>query len=226
MCLARIAVVSSFVSLALTAATAHGAVIGFHESFAVDAANWRGATSATTLGWTATGGPTDSSYVTSTYNLAATQAGGVPSTLIRASASAGSSALAYAGNWATEGVTGVSFWFRHDLSEAITLSLRVASPQNYPGASAFDGVSISANTWTLVEFDLRAIGGEWVSFEGTTYGVSLSNVGNMQIGFAVPAALAAQDITGHFDMTGFSIVPTPGALALLALSSLISRRRR
>ncbi len=226
MCLARIAIVSSFASLALTAATAHGAVIGFHESFALDAANWRGATSAMTLGWTSLGGPSDASYVTSTYNLAATQAGGVPSTLIRASASAGSSALAYAGNWATEGVTGVSFWFRHDLSEAITLSLRVASPQNYPGASAFDGVSIAANTWTLVEFDLRATGGEWVSFEGTTYGVSLSNVGNMQIGFAVPSALAGQDITGHFDMTGFSVVPTPGALALLALGGLISRRRR
>lgn len=106
------------------------------------------------------------------------------------------------------------------------MTFRVASPQNYPAASAFDSVSIAANTWTLVEFDLRPVGGEWASFEGTSYGVALSNVGNMQIGFLVPASIAGQDINGSFDMTGFSVVPTPGALALIALSGLVARRRR
>jgi hypothetical protein len=50
------------------------------------------------------------------------------------------------GNRAEDGVTGVSFWFRNDLAESIALSFRVASPQNYHGASAFDGLSIAANT--------------------------------------------------------------------------------
>jgi hypothetical protein len=222
----RIVAVPALASLSIAVAPADAAVIGFHESFAAGAANWRGATSTTLLSWSQTGGPLDHAFVSSAFNLAATQAGGIPSTLIRASASAGSSSLAYAGNWAAEGVTGVNFWFRHDLADSIGLTLRVASPQNYPGASAFDGVLIAPNVWTLVSFDLRPEGGEWISFEGTTYATALSNVGNMQVGFNVPASLAGQNITGHFDMTGFSIVPGPGTLALLALGGVISRRRR
>ncbi len=223
---ARTLVVPSLLAITVTASTASAAVVGFHESFTSGSANWRGASSATTLSWSSSGGPGDASYVTSIHNLSTTQAGGYPQTVIRASASAGSSALAYAGNWAAEGVTGVSFWFRHNLAESLMMTLRVASPQNYPAASAYDGVSIAANTWTLVEFDLRATGGEWASFEGTSYGVALSNVGNMQIGFQVPASLAGQNINGSFDMTGFSVVPAPGAIALVALSGLVSRRRR
>ncbi len=228
MCIARFVVTPSVSVLALAAvtSTASAGVIGFNEWFSTGDASWRGASSATTLAWTNGGGPDGVSYVTSSHNLSTTQAGGTPQTVIRASAAAGSSGLGYAGDWASEGVTGVSFWFRHDLAESVSLTLRVASPQNYPGASAFDGLSIAANTWTQVEFDLSPVGGEWVSFEGTSYGVALSNVGNMQIGFIVPASLAGQDFTGHFDMTGFTVVPGPGALALLGLGGLVARRRR
>jgi hypothetical protein len=48
----------------------------------------------------------------------------------------------------------------------------------------------------------------------------------MQIGFAVSAWLAGQDMTGKFDMTGDSIVPAPSVLALLAMGALVNRRRR
>ncbi len=142
----KIVVLASLAAPVATCVCAQGAVVGFHESFAQDAANWRGASSATTLGWSSLGGPGDAAYVTSIYNLVNTQAGGIPATIIRAATSAGSSGGAYQGNWAIEGVTGVSFWFRHDLSQSISLSLRIASPQNYPGASAFDGVLIPAST--------------------------------------------------------------------------------
>ena len=48
----------------------------------------------------------------------------------------------------------------------------------------------------------------------------------MQIGFAVSASLAGQDLMGKFDITGYSIVPAPSVLALLAMDALVNRRRR
>lgn len=105
------------------------------------------------------------------------------------------------GNRAADGVTGVSFWFRNDLAESIALSFRVASPQNYPGASAFDGLSIAANTYTLVEFNLLEVRDEWVSFEGNNDATALSNAGNMQIRFVVPASLVGRNINGNFDLS-------------------------
>lgn len=75
-------------------------------------------------------------------------------------------------------------------------------------------------------FDVSATSTQWVSFEGSNYATVLSNVGAMQLGFVVPNALAGQNIDGHFDMTDFSIVPAPGAIALLGLVGIAARRRR
>ena len=93
----KIVVLASLAAPVATCVCAQGAVVGFHESFAQDAANWRGASSATTLGWSSLGGPGDAAYVTSIYNLVNTQAGGIPATIIRAATSAGSSGGAYQG---------------------------------------------------------------------------------------------------------------------------------
>ena len=73
----------------------HAGVVGFQESFSQGAANWRGSTSATALNWSTVGSPIDEAFVTSNFNLANTQSGGIPATIIRAAASAGSSAGAY-----------------------------------------------------------------------------------------------------------------------------------
>lgn len=209
-----------------TACATQASITDFSESFLTGASNWRGSSSATLLSWSGTGGPTDGSYVSSLLNLSSTSAGGYPATVFRASTSLGSSGGAFAGNWINAGATSLSFSFRHDLSEALTITLRVATPQNYPGAAAFDSVTIAPNVWSTVTLDLSAASSQWVSFEGSNYATVLSNIGAMQLGFVVPTALAGQNINGHFDMTNFSIVPAPGACALLGLAGFAARRRR
>ncbi len=220
-----------FASLSTTAiiaaaSTVQASITDFNESFLTGTSNWRGASSTTLLNWSSAGGPSDGSYVSSLLNLSSTSAGGYPATVFRASTSLGSSGGGFAGNWIDAGATNLTFDFRHDLSEALTITLRVATPQNYPGAAAFASVTVAPNVWSTVSFDLSAASAQWVSFEGSNYATVLSNVGAMQLGFVVPTALAGQNIDGHFDMTNFSITPAPGACALLAVAGMASRRRR
>lgn len=216
-------VATSVLSLA---SAASAAIVGFTENFATGSANWRNSNGTQQLAWFASGGPEDSTFVRSTFNLSPTTVGGFPPTVIRAHASYPSSNALYAGNWLAEGVTGVSFWFRHSLSEAVTLTGRFANPANSPGASTVSQTAILSNTWTLVSFDLREGSSDIISLGGSTYAGVFSNIGNMQFGFTVPAPLAGQNIDGQFDLANFQIVPAPGAIALLALAGVAGRRRR
>ena len=54
---------------------------------------------------------------------------------------------------------------------------------------------------TLVEFNLLEVRDEWVLFEGNNDATALSNAGNMQIRFVVPASLVGRDINGNFDLS-------------------------
>jgi len=209
-------------------ASAGAAITDFYETFASGAQNWRNSNGASVLGWTASGGPDGGAYVTSVFNLSGTSAGGFPPTVIRAQSNFGSSDGAYVGNWIAAGVTGVSFQFRHDLAEAITITGRFATPSNNPGASVVSSMVVAPNTWTLVGFDLREGSPDFVSLGGGTYAGIFSNIGNMQFGFTVPAPLAGQNIDARFDLTNFSVVPSPAAVALglLAAPGFRGRRRR
>jgi hypothetical protein len=210
------------------AGSASAAITDFYETFASGAQNWRNSNGASVLGWTASGGPDGGAYVTSVFNLSGTSAGGFPPTVIRAQSNFGSSGGAYVGNWIAAGVTGVSFQFRHNLSESITVTGRFATPVNNPGASVASSLVVAPNTWTLVSFDLREGSPDFVSLGGGTYAGIFSNIGNMQLGFTVPAPLAGQNIDGSFDLANFAVVPAPAAtaLALLAAPGFGGRRRR
>ncbi|MFM7260996.1 MAG: PEP-CTERM sorting domain-containing protein [bacterium] len=212
----------------LIAAPSSAAITDFYETFASSAQNWRNSNGASVLNWSPSGGPGNAAYVTSVFNLSATTVGGFPPTVIRAQQSFGSSGGAYVGNWITAGVTGVTFSFRHNLAEAVSVTGRFATPVNTPGASTVSSILVNPNTWTTISFDLREGSSDIISLGGGTYATIFSNIGNMQFGFTVPAALAGQNVDGSFDMTNFAIVPAPGALALLALAGFtgMSRRRR
>lgn len=199
---------------------------GFVETFSAGAANWRNSNGASVLAWSPSGGPGDAAFVSGTFNLASTTPGGFPPTVIRAAASYGSSGGAYVGDWISAGITTVSFLFRHDLPQAITVTGRFATPVNTPGASVVSSSAVLPQTWTRVTFDVRAGSPDIVSLGGGTYSAVFSNIGNIQLGFNVPASLAGQDLTGTFSMTDFSIVPGPGALALISVACRWSRRRR
>lgn len=227
-CVPSCATASLVLATAALACTesANAAITDFYETFASGAQNWRNSNGASVLGWTASGGPDGGAYVTSLFNLSGTSAGGFPPTVIRAQSNFGSSGGAYVGNWIAAGVTGVSFQFRHDLSESITLTGRFATPVNNPGASVVSSVVVAPDTWTLVSFDLREGSSDFVSLGGGTYAGIFSNIGNMQLGFTVPAVLAGQNIDASFDLTNFAILPSPAAGAVLALGLRGRGRRR
>jgi hypothetical protein len=77
-----------------------------------------------------------------------------------------------------------------------------------------------------VNFNVAQGSSDIISLGGGTYSAIFSNIGNIQLGFQVPASLAGQNITGSFDMTGFTLAPAPGALALLGVGGLMRGRRR
>lgn len=220
----------SFVAVSAIAlvcsSSALASINGFTESFASGAANWRNFNGQAQLGWTASGGPDDAAFVTGQFNLSSTTVGGFPPTVIRAASSYGSSNGGYVGNWMDAGVTSVGFWFHHDLGESITVTGRIATPINTPGASVVSSTMVASGTWTWLSFDVSQGSNQIVSLGGGTYSAIFSNVGNIQIGFQVPTALAGQNVTGNFSMTGFTLVPAPGALALLAAGGLVRGRRR
>jgi hypothetical protein len=223
---AAVTAVSATVIASAFVSPASAAILGFNESFAAGSANWRNSNGAADLAWTPSGGPLGLAYATSTFNLSGTTVGGFPPTVIRAHASYGSSDGGYVGNWIAEGATGVTFLFRHDLTEAVTVTGRFATPTNAPGASAIANTVVLPNTWTLITFDLREGSPDIISLGGGTYQAIFSNIGNMQFGFTVPTALAGQNIDGHFDITDFTIVPAPGGAALMLLAAVTRRRRR
>ena len=213
-------------ALAAITASASAGIVGFVEDFPTGDANWRGATDAATLEWSAAGGPDGAAYVTSVFDLSGTTSGGFPATVIRASASQDASGGEYVGNWLAAGVTGVSFRFRHDLPEPIQTSLRIAPSSNFPGGSAFSFTPVAAGVWTEVFFDLSPASPQWVSFSGTSYEAVMSSIANIQIGFLVPEDLAGTATVGRFDMTGFTIVPAPAGVVLLGFSVGLGGRSR
>ena len=212
------------------ASIASADIVGFNESFTTDAANWRNSNGSSVLAWSSAGGPGGGpgggSYVTSTFNLGSTTAGGFPPIVIRAQQSYGSSGGGYVGNWLAAGVTGITFQFRHDLAEAVNVTGRFASAANFPGAAVVAFTPVMPNTWTTISIDLTATSPNFVSFEGSTHAAVFSNIANMQLGFTVPASMVGQNIDGHFDLANFSIVPAPAGLAVLLLGAGASRRRR
>lgn len=207
--------------------TASAQIVGFVEDFNADAAAWRNFNSASILEWVGSGGPDGSAFARSHYNLTAAS-GGFPPVVIRAHASytPPSSGGEYVGDWIAAGVTGVSFSFRHDLPEAISLTGRFATPLNNPGASVQTSFTVEPNVWTTVFYDLTEGSPDIISLGSGTYASIFGNIGNIQLGFNVPPGYAGQNLDVRFDIDNFSIVPAPGALALLGLAGVAMRRRR
>jgi len=199
---------------------------GFIEQFDSDAANWRNFNGSATLAWISTGGPDNSGFARSSYNLSGTTVGGFPPTVIRAHASYPSSNGGYTGNWIADGATIFQFDIRHNLAEAISMTGRFATPTNNPGASAVSSTVIQPNVWTTVTFNLAEGSPDIISLGGGTYASIFGNLGNIQLGFNVPVSLAGTNFDATFDIDNVRVLPAPGALALLGMGGLVVGRRR
>lgn len=205
----------------------------FTENFNLGDANWRFST-ATALTPVAAGGPDGSAYVSRTFSFSSlTNPAATSATVFRAQDEFNSSGVAYAGNWASLGVNEVSLYVRHSAPDPLVFNARFANPANFPGASYFSD-PVPANVWTPLTFDVTAASPQLAdpSYEGTSYGFVMSNIGHMQFGVNIPAALVGSTTPFTFDLDSVSVgvVPEPAAAGLMALSAgafgLAVRRRR
>jgi len=227
--MSRIAITASAaLVLAASSVASAGSLVGpFTETFDSGSANWSNFNNSGPLDWFAAGGPDGSGYASGTYNLQ-NASGFFPPVVLRGQGGNGASGGAFVGDWIASGVIGFSFDIRHDLSEALTITGRFATPMNNPGAATESSITVESNTWTTVTFDLTEGSTDIISFGSGTYQSVFSNVGNIQLGFNVPQGLAGQDIEVRFDLDNAALViPTPGTAALLGLAGIgLARRRR
>jgi hypothetical protein len=205
---------------------ARATIVPYTEEFAADAANWRDAAGLTPLAWNAAGGPDAGSYASTTFNFVSSAANSTPG-ILRAQDEYNSSGNAFVGNWIADGVNQLSIAVRHNSPEALTFFTRIAGPSNFPGVAAVNFVPVVPNTWTTLIFPIVPGNPQFV-FEGppSTFNSVFGNVGHVQVGVMVPAALSGVDQSFTFDVDKASIVPEPASFCVLACGMLLLASRR
>lgn len=222
-----------FAALALLGATceriASGGVTDFTETFDTSASNWRNAQLAVT-GWNATGGVNDSGHIATPFRFnQGGGAGGTTAVLFRAHDEFNASGNAFVGDWVAGGVYQLNAYVRHSAPAPLTFFTRIATPFNFPGATAVQFVAVPPNAWTPLTFLINPSSPQWVTFEGSTYNTVLRNVGHIQIGIEIPSSLASDATTYEVDLdqVAIRVVPEPPVallLGALALATGILRR--
>ena len=126
-------------------------------------------------------------------------------------------------------VTEFSFSVRHDFVTPLFFFARFAGPANTPGTVGLDFTPVLPGEWTDLTIAIDP-NNPFLIEEGPPnmgiYEATFSNVGNIQIGLEVPAALQGFPIDVTFDLDNVAITPAPGALAVLMVGGLALGRRR
>ena len=215
---------------ALAISQARGATVPFTEEFVSDAADWRDITGLALVDWVAAGGPDGSSHVSTLFNFGAFS-GAFDPVLFRAQEDygvGGSSGSAFVGDWIAEGISEFSVFARHSAPVPVNFFARFSHPANFPGAVAAKFVPVLTDTWTKLTFDIDPLSPEFISFETTDFATVFSNIGHVQIGVTVPAALAEVDQDYVIDIDKPTIIPfaSPLLMGTVGGAVLMLRRRR
>jgi hypothetical protein len=120
--------------------------------------------------------------------------------------------------WVGRGVQELRFWFRHNSTKPGGLQpfVRLATPNNAVGASAFIGSPIPPNTWTQVTLDIDTQNPEFDSQWGALVPsamVPLRNVGRIQPGWYIDPdgpAYSESNVTFDIDdveLRGTTLIP-------------------
>lgn len=193
-----------------------GPVSAFTEDFAIDAAQWRDSTGASTLGWAPNGGPDGGAYVATSMNFVGTASNATP-ILFRAHDEFNSSLGAFVGDWVAGGVNTFSAYVHHDAPMALNFFVRFSGPENFPASAKVFVIPVAPNTWTELSMPLPD---PTLVFEGPfSYGQVFSNIGHVQMGVSAQG-IAGQDQTIHFGLDKVSIIPEPATLLLLGAGGL------
>jgi hypothetical protein len=217
---AVVVVGSIVVAVAILVQSGQAASVPFTEDFTTGPANWGDNTTLNLLTHVASGGPDGGAYASTSKSLQ--NLGDQTIVLFRAQDEFNSSGHAFEGNWISQGVGQFSAYVRHNAPLPLSFFGRFSAPANFPGGTAVKFAPVLPNTWTQLNFDIRASNPEFVTFEGSSFETVFSNVGHIQLGVSVPAALGANPTAFTFDIDKASItpaVPEPSTLVLLILAA-------
>jgi hypothetical protein len=226
---------SRFLSLALLAAVASAlsqpafATVPYTENFTTDAANWRDGNSVAAT-YVASGGPDGSSYITSSASAFFLDDGDSV-VLFRGQQSFNSSANAFTGNWISSGINQFSVWVKHNAPVPLDFFVRFATAGNFPGTAADKMQLIAPNTWTQLSYEIAPSHiNEYLFPEGppSFYTSTFSSVGNVQIGYSVPAGFGLDTNSYTFALDQPSInTPEPASVFLaMSFAAIAFMRRR
>ena len=129
----------------------------------------------------------------------------------------GGGGASFSGDWIAAGISTHSFYVRHDAPLPLNFFARYSSPFNFPGAVQVAFAPVLPNTWTEITFAITPASPNFVSFEGSDFNSVFSNIGHLQYGVDVPAALAGQNVSYNFDIDSVSAVPEPGTAVLMGM---------
>ncbi len=207
----------------------HAVTIPTVETFDTDAANWADSTGLALLTYVPSGGADGGGYVSTSFAFnSGGGAGGTSAVLFRAQDEFDSSDHAFEGNWIADEVTKLTMQVRHNAPQPLNYFARLSGPGNFPGGTAIQFAPVAPNVWTTLTFDISPSSPQFVTFEGTDFGTVFSNIGHIQLGVSIPAALADDTTAYTFDLDNAVATPEPGplCLAVLELGLLPAWRRR
>lgn len=210
------------VAVGLALGNASAATVPFTEDFTTGTANWRDAAGLDTLAWSSSGGRDGGAYVSTSY-LVPQSPPPLGAILFRAQDEFDSSGGAFEGNWIADGVSGFSFFIRHNAPIPLGVFARFSGPANFPGAAGVAFAPVLPGTWTQIIIPISPSSPN-IFLEGVPYDQVFGDIGHVQVGISPTAELAG--FTLAVDLDKVSIVPGPGGLAVIAVAGLAARRRR
>lgn len=214
-------------------------VTPYTEEFTTDAAQWTDGVPTGFATWVASNGPNGAS---DSYIAAPAKSTGLAANssliLFRGNSTASpenhASGDRFAGSWIDGGINNFSAWVFNGSPFATTYFARFTGPGGGPGVAATNDTLVQPSTWTQIEFLISPSQiNSTIFVEGppSLYNTVFGNLGRVQIGVNVSAALAAAGGgTYTYGIDKISVgVPEPSSLLLglgAAMYGFAGRRRR
>ena len=201
----------------------------YTENFATDVANWGDSGGANFLTYVPSGGPDGSSYA-STSLSGFGMATDSRVTLFRGQNNFNSSNHAFEGNWTSSGIGQFSHYVRHNAPIALPFWVRFSTSSNFPGVGGDLFTLVQPNTWTKLTYNISPSEINNSLFpEGppSFYNSVFSAVGNIQIGYTMPAGFNTDQNAYTFGLDQPSIaVPEPASWMLFVGCTVAGWMRR